>query len=282
MTTSSELAEAVDAAMKLDPDAIRDTILATHDRLPGSSGTSETGIRAPRMEQCADPNCPQGDWWDDETQRWTHSHPIPNDPTGDAAMRPSESEADLRRLDIAVQRFVDMVGELAERSHSRGRPETWEEAVKDAHLLVEMDAVTVLEQTWGAKDVRKWVTNAADAVIDIEVIASRHVSRDPNDHERTWTSGLADEQCCRICIRLGLRVNWQEGGAGGLCQGCYRLRNRCAQVNDLDPDEVGDPPETLIEELRRIGAPGSVQDRNTRHRWFADVGAEHRSRRYCA
>lgn len=274
MSTSADIFAIVATdAMALDPDEIRSTIMATHDRLPGGTQSSETGIRAPRMEPCTDPTCEHDDGWQ-------HSHPIPNDPTGDAAMRPSKSEADLAELDAAVDRFVAAIGELASRSHSHGVPETWDEAVKDAHLLAEMDAVTVLERA-GWK-VRGWVVAAGDALQAIETLAGRHLRRDPNDHERSWTSGLADEQCCRVCLKLGLRVAWQDGGAGGLCQGCYRLRKRCAYVNELSIDEVGDPPETLIEELRRIGTPGSIQDRNARHRWFQRVGDEHRASRYCA
>ena len=277
MTNTPEIFAHVAAdARRLDPDHIRATIVATHDRLPGGTSSSETGVRAARMETCTDRSCPSHELGYD------HSHPVPNDPTGDAAMKPSASEADLRDLDAAVGRFITAIDELARRSHSGPFPRDWRSAVLGAKRLVTDDMIPAVERIWGAKKTRQWVVTAGDALHEIEMIAGRHVARDPNDHERSWTSGLADEQCCRVCIKLGLRVAWQDGGAGGLCQGCYRLRKRAAQENNLDPDDVGDPPETLIEELRRIGSPGSVQDRNARSRWFADVGAQHRDRRYCA
>ena len=268
---SDTFAGVVTVAMTLDPDALRDVLLQTHDRLPGGTQSSETGVRAPRMERCTDTDCPEGDYWDEETRTWQHSHPIPNDPTGDAAMKPSRSEADLRSVDHLEQRFVDAIGELATRSHSRGRPETWDEAVKDAHLLAEIDAVCVLENTWGAKAVRKWVEQAGDAVHDLELLAGRHASREPNDHERTWTSGLADEECCRVCLQLRLRV---ERHARGLCSGCWKLSQDSRE--HTDDGEPVDPPPELIEEFRRINNPSGPAWKAERSRWLRSL--ERRSR----
>lgn len=258
------------------PRAIKERILATHDRLPGGAQSSETGVRSARMEPCEDITCPG---WHPDIR---HDHPCPVDPTGDAAMRPSKSEADLAALQTAVSAFVAAVGELAVLSHSRGRPRSWGAAVTDASILAEWEAVDSLE-TSGQKP-RKWVLKAADALHDLELIRDRHCPRDASDHERTWTSGLADEECCLVCFQLGLRVtnDTTTGGRLGLCQSCYRLRLRCAEVNDIDTKDAPVPPPELVQELRRIGAPGSAADRATRSRWFQAVGRLLADERGCA
>jgi hypothetical protein len=247
--------------------AVRALVIDTHDRLPGSAGASDTGIRAPRMERCADRACTEGDFWDDETQTWAHSHPIPNDPAGDAAMRPSTSEAMLTRLDKAEAKFVANIAELVTRSVSRGVPDTWDEAVSDCSMLDQMDAIAALEAAWGVKAVRKWVTNAGDALEDIDWIWNRYVTRDPNDHERTWTSGLADEECCRVCLQLRLRV---ERHRKHLCSGCYQLHLDAAEALDLHPDYAPDPPPELIAELRR-STPSGPGWKRTRQHWIAGL-----------
>lgn len=259
------------------PAVIRERIMSTHDRLPGGSRSSESGIRASRMEPCMDPTCPQG------AGGWRHDHPVPVDPTGDAAMRPSKSEADLGALQTALRTFVSAVGDLAALSHSRGTPRTWDEAVTDAVLLDDMDAIDVLESS-GQKP-RRWVIRAGDAIHDIELIRDRHCTRNPNDWERSWTSDVANENdACRICRQLGLIVDARrdKGGRDGRCQGCNRLRKRCAVVNNIELDEVPEPPVELIEELRRIGSPGSPNDLAARSRWFQEVGAQAKERRRIA
>ena len=268
MTLADTFASVVEDAMTLDPDTVRATILETHDRLPGGGGYSETGVRAPRVEICHDPTCPQDDGWE-------HSHPVPDDPTGNAAMRPSRSDADLRALDQAVQTFVDNVGELVTRSASRGVPQTWEEAVNDAQLLDRDDAISVLERVWGHRDVNRWVTKAGDAVHDLALITGRHVTRQPNDHERTWTSDLADEQCCRVCLQLKLRVPVK---ARRLCAGCWQLSQDSRE--HTDDGEAIDPPPELIEEFRRIGNPHGPAWKKARSDWLHAL--ERRRSRHCA
>lgn len=245
------------------PNAIEALIMATHDRLPGSAGASETGIRASRMETCGDTTCPQ--WLDD----LSHDHPVPNDPTGDAATRPSKSDADLKLLADLCKSFVTAIDEIAGRSMSARKLDDWDDAVTAAALLDEMGAIDVLERT--NQNPRKWVVKAGDALHDLELLARRHMTRQPDDWEKSWTSGLTENECCRVCMSLGLWVDWREGGAGGLCQGCYRLRKRCAHETSLDMDEIPDPPPELIEELRRIGSPGGPVDRAARQRWFRKV-----------
>lgn len=279
-TTSDLFDEVVRVAVELDclsapgfaetgPAVIRAMIEQTHDRLPSSASASDSGIRAARMERCYDRTCPQGVHWLGDS--WDHDHAVPNDPTGDAATRPSKSDADLKLLEQLQAAFVTAIDEIACKSMSRRKITDWDDAVTVAALLDEMEAVEVLERT--DQKPRRWVIKAGDALHDLELLARRHMTREPDDWEKSWTSGLAPEDCCRVCTKLGLWVPWREGGAAGLCQGCYRLRKRCAHETDLDMDAIPDPPPELIEELRRIGAPGGVTDRAARQRWFRTVEA---------
>lgn len=186
--------------------------------------------------------------------------------------RRDPSEDDLRLIDHHESRFVAAVAELAMRSHSRGAPETWDEAVKDAHLLAEMDAIGILERIPGEKPA-KWVHAAGDALHDLELIRRRHATRDADDWERSFTSDLDDNQCCRVCLRLRLRV---KAHARGLCQGCWKL-SQDSRRHTADGEPV-DPPVELIEEFRRLGNVHGPAWKATRSRWLTSLGPEHATR----
>ena len=273
--TATLFADITTAAMQLDPAELRATLLATHDRLPGGTRSSETGVRAPRMEVCTDPSCPEGDWWDDDAATWAHSHPIPNDPTGDAAMRPSRSEADLRTLDYYVARYITAVDWIARRCHSGPFPTDWRTAALGAQRLVRDDMLPALEQTWGAKDVSRWVMAAGDAVHDIELIACRHLPRQASEWEQHWTSGLADEDCCRVHLRLEPPQR-TEVKAKGLCQQCGRLKADAADILGCDFDQAPDPPRELLETYRRINNPSGPAWKAERSKWLQTLEKERR------
>lgn len=183
------------------------------------------------------------------------------------ALRPStdRTDADLRRLAEHEATYVDAIAQIAVRSRS-GRPcEDWDEAVHDHNLLVQMDAVGILERIPG-ENPAKWVRRAGDAISSLEHLADRHRSRPPKDWERSWTSGLSDEECCRLCLdHVNLRT---EAKAKRLCQMHLRLYNEAGEV---------DPPEWLTEEYRRIGSPSGPAWKAARSKWLQSEGVQDRS-----
>lgn len=169
MTIAETFAGIASAAMALDLSALRATIHATLD----------DGLRAASYDG------PGGRSAD------VSSHPER------AALNPRTDPgfADLDRITFLEQRFVTAIAELARRSHSHGVPRDWDEAVQDAHLLAEMDAVGVLDRT-GQKPAR-WVLLAGDSVHDLEVIARRHIAgRKPTEDEQNWHDGSANVPVC--------------------------------------------------------------------------------------
>lgn len=181
------------------------------------------------------------------------------------APKRDRTDADLALLTSHERTYVWAIAEIAVRSRS-GRPcEDWDEAVKDHQLLAEMDAVGVLERIPGEKPA-KWVTKAGDALHDLSRLADQHVSRAPKDWERSWTSGLSDEACCRLCLEhVNLRT---EAKAKRLCQMHLRLYNEAGEV---------DPPEWLTQEYRRIGSPSGPDWKRARSRWLQSEGVQDRS-----
>ncbi len=239
MTTAETFATVVVQAMTLDPHGLTESLLIVHDRLPGSATGSESGIRAARVETCQDQTCPQSDGWD-------HTHPVPTDPTGDAALRPSESDRDLDAIEHHVGRFVANVAELHARSVSNGPPTTWSQAVQSAGLLVSMGAVDTLETTWGTKAVKRWVTAAGDAIHDLQLIADGHASREPSQDEKHWSAGLADEDCCVWHLAIHSRIRRPRSPGKNICPDCCSLAELLGQK----------PPPWLIEaEIDRAGRP---------------------------
>lgn len=228
----------VDDALALDPDAIRSTIRSTID----------DGLRAARYDGTGGRDADQS------------SHPERMAIHG----RRDPAWADLDLIDHHAERFICAVTELALRSHSRGAPRSWDEAVQDAHLLAEMDAVGILERT-GQRPSR-WVHQAGDAVHDLALIRDRHASREARDWEQSWTSGLADEECCRLCLdHVNLR---SPRKAKQLCQMHLRLFNEAGGI---------DPPQWLTEEFRRIGSPAGPDWKRARSRWLQSEGVQDRS-----
>lgn len=181
---------------------------------------------------------------------------------------------DLTLVDHHVCRYIAAVYEIATRSHSGPFPNDWRTARIGAKRLDDMAAIEVLETT-GQRPAR-WVHQAGDALHDLELLAGRHLARKANDHERSWTSGLADEQCCRVCLELGLRI---ERKARGLCQPCLRLKTDLAAELACDIDDAADPPPELLEEFRRINNPGGPAWKAIRSRW---ISTEVDRRRECA
>jgi len=179
--------------------------------------------------------------------------------------RRDRTDADLALLASLERTYVAAIAEIAVRSRS-GRPcEDWDEAVHDHQLLAEMDAVGVLERIPGEKPA-KWVLRAGDALHDLSRLADQHLSRAPKDWERSWTSGLSDEACCRLCLEhVNLRT---EAKAKRLCQMHLRLFNEAGEV---------DPPEWLTQEYRRIGSPSGPDWKRARSRWLQSEGVQDRS-----
>lgn len=189
------------------------------------------------------------------------------------SQRQDRTQDDLRRCDSLVASYVTAVGEIAVRSRSGARAETWDGAVKDHNLLDQMDAVGVLERIPGEKP-SKWVHRVGDCLHDLELLARRHeTGREPDDFERSWTSGLADGDCCRVCLKLRLRT---RSHARGLCQGCWKLSQDSR--HHTDDGEPIDPPVELIEEFRRIGDGQGPAWKATRSRWLNSLGPERRQR----
>jgi len=204
---------------------------------------------------------------------------VPTDPTGDAAMRPSESDRDLDAIEHHVDRFVANVAELHARSVSNGPPTTWGQAVQSAGLLVSMGAVDTLETTWGAKAVKRWVTAAGDAVHDLQLIADGHASREPSTVERHWTGDEADEQCCRIHLRCDPVIR-EKAVAHGLCRQCGRLKADAADVLGLDFGDAPDPTPKLLEEFLASGNQnGGPRWRAARSRWLQGLERDQREMR---
>lgn len=256
-TTSDLFGDIVRQAMELDclmipghvetgPAAIEACIYSTHDRAPSSASSTDTGIRAARMERCQDPTCPQGATWDGNG--WNHDHPVPNDPTGDAATRPSKSDADLRLLADLQASFVTAIDELAGKSMSRRRITDWDDAVTVAALLDEMEAVEVLERT--DQKPRKWVLKAGDALHDLEQLAKRHLPRQANEDEQAWTNGLADEDVCSWHVQIHRRYRRPRIQGTNICQDCINLSTLLGQR----------PPQWLLEaEIDLAGKPRAWQ-----------------------
>lgn len=232
------------------PTAIAAAIYSTHDRLPGGSGVSETGVRAARMEECVDPTCDLGVPGDG------HTHATPVDPTGDAAMRPSKSDADLRQLEVSVTTFITAISELGAMSRSKGAPTDWDEALIDANWLDEQGAIDVLERS--DQKPRRWVLKAGDALHDIEALWRKQQTREPDEVDRAWTDELADEQCCSVHLQIQPAGVYREKRfRRDLCRTCYQL----AMAGDVDR-----PPIELVEVW--VQSPGQVAWRAARSRWL--------------
>lgn len=200
-TLASLWADLAAQAMELDPDAIRTSIRTTVD----------DGLRAARYDGAGGRSAD------------TSSHPERQA----LNTRRDPSWADLAAVDHHEARFVTAVAELAIRSHSHGAPETWAEAVKDAHLLAEMDAIGVLERIPGEKPAR-WVHQAGDALHDLELIARRHLTRIPTDFDRNHES--VNDATCRNHLRIGAS---EKRATKMLCDWCYR------HVGDLELAGLG-------------------------------------------
>lgn len=184
--------------------------------------------------------------------------------------RRDPTHADLSLLDHHEARYVTSVYEIATRSHTGPFPTDWRSARIGARRLDDMDAIGVLETT-GQKPAR-WVYAAGDALHDLELLAGRHMARKANDYEQAWTSGLADEECCDLCLEhLRLRVPRYRGQ---WCQPHYTLR--LDSRNHTPDGQPVDPPGWLSDELRRTGGPGPDWKR-ARSRWLLDLGPERRS-----
>lgn len=145
---------------------------------------------------------------------------------------------------------------------------SWGEALKDGHLLAEMGLVDAALSVDVDRTTTRTVERFCEAVQDLAHLAKRwpkRTGRAPSDIEASWTSGLADEDCCRICLTVeplgALRV---ERHRGDLCRVCYELRQASGGI---------EPPEWLIAVWHDCDRKGqSVQWRNARERWLESVG----------
>ena len=197
MTLAETFAGIAADAMLLDLAALRYTIRST----------AEDGLRAASYEG------PSGRSADSSSVVERQALNPRRDPAWD----------DLDRLDHLESRFVAAVGELARRSMSRGVPATWDEAVHDAHLLAEMDAVGVLERT-GQKPAR-WVLVAGDSIHDLEVIARRHApgGRAPTEDEKHWKDGANVNDVCAWHLAIHHRHRRPRRPGTNICDTCATL-----------------------------------------------------------
>jgi hypothetical protein len=102
-----------------------------------------------------------------------------------------------------------------------------------------------------------------DPVATLRLLAGRWLPRAPSATEAAWTSGLADEDCCELHLKIEPAGRYREPRhRGKLCRTCYEL-TRVGGEN---------PPLWLIEIW--IDKPGQVAWRNARNRWLADCGVK--------
>lgn len=250
------------------PNEIANTIILTHDRSPGS-GQHDGNSRGLRTEMYID--APEGsrELSDEEIALgvepdWgvTISH---SDPTGMAALRPSASDRDLRDLEAAVNTFIKMIDSLASASFSGRRPKTWDEAITDARRLVAMEAIEVLERT--KQNPKRAIFKAGDAVHQIEQIQNRHCARRATEWESSWTSGLADEECCITHLRLEPPIR-KEKVANGLCSSCYSLSKAAAQALNVKPKDAPAPPPSLVADFEKTNNHSGVAWKKLRQSWI--------------
>lgn len=190
---------------------------------------------------------------------------------------------DLRTVSKASERFVVAIASLLVESQI-GDPGDmddydWDEAVTDAALMAELQATEdgkpgeVLQAAIDCYEgpVLRHITNADRAVRDLALVLRLYSPRDANDLERSWTSGLADEDCCRYCLRLGLRV---ERHRRDCCQVHYRLEQDSR--NHTTDGQIAEVPDWLTETMLRTKGPGPLW-RAERSRWLLSLGPERRT-----
>lgn len=222
-------------AMLLDPAAIRATIRSTLD----------DGLRAASYDGAGGRSADVS----------SHPERVALNPRRDP------SWADLDAIDHHVSRFVTAVAELAIRSHSNGAPEDWDEAVQDAHLLAEMDAIGVLERIPGQK-VRRWVEMAGDAIHDLTLIARRHASgRAPTEDEKHWERTNPNDVCSwHLAVHARHRRPRRPGS--NVCETCAAL---------VIAGQGARPPAWLLEaEVDREGKPKAWTAALSR--WLDELG----------
>lgn len=227
----------VDDALALDPDAIRSTIRSTID----------DGLRAARYDGTGGRDADQS------------SHPERMAIHG----RRDPAWADLDLIDHHAERFICAVTELALRSHSRGAPRSWDEAVQDAHLLAEMDAVGILERT-GQRPSR-WVHQAGDAVHDLALIGRRHMARVPDGFDRL----MSGDPVCLSHARIGDYERPRHGKLV-LCKTCRDLIAQVAEPTEVHRDSQWWPSMDLLREHADMERTGRRTDyQRARVEWIA-------------
>lgn len=239
MNLAEMWSELVDQAMELDPDQIRRSILATRD-----DGLRATSYDGPRV---------MGGTVDSHPERLA-MHP-PTDHT----------DADLRLLDSLVGSYVQAVAEIAARSRS-GRPcATWEEAVKDHHLLDQMDAVSILERI---ESPRRWVLKAGDALHDLARLERRHSRRVPDPVDLMLTG----DPVCLSHARIGDYERPRHGGLV-LCKTCRDLVAAVAEPTEVHKDSMWWPPVELLREHAHMERTGvRAEYRRLRAEWISGLG----------
>lgn len=225
------------AARLLDPDNIRATIRATIDDGLRAANYDGVGGRSAEVS--------------------SHPERVALNPRKDS------SWTDLDLIDHHVNRFVTAVAELARRSRS-GRPcDDWEEAVRDAHLLAEMDAVSVLD-TSGQRPGR-WVHQAGDAIHDITLIRDRHCARIPTRTDLL----LSGDPVCLSHARIGDYEHARHGDLV-LCKTCRDLVAQVARPPEVHKDSDWWPSTDLLREHAEMERTGKRADyQRARSEWIA-------------
>lgn len=253
--------DALRTARTLDPARIGAAITTNADN----------GLRAARYDAqggrtsfapCDDPRCDEGP--DD------HSHVVHPDPTGNAAVSGhiGDSTTDLLHLDRAALAFIDAANVVLEFVKGE-QAHTWAGIVRiDAQLMpgsvtagLDIDDDYLLPPA---------IEAAAKAVETVNALARFHMPREPNEDERHWTAGLADEDCCAWHLDTEPRGRHRRPRAGGT--------NCCAECLQVAEWAGRRPPAWFMEALiDRDAKPKAYERALSRLADELDVPAHRRS-----